>query len=94
MSKQNWERYKTSLSQTRAGDIKIQLSDPIIVSFEDQLLAVFLQRYESKEHSDYGRKFLYLKWEGDKYRIIAEKWYKIRESSTVQNNVLSPNNPM
>jgi murein L,D-transpeptidase YafK len=94
MSKQNWERYKTSLSQTRAGDIRIQLSDPIIVSFEDQLLAVFLQRYESKEHSDYGRKFLYLKWEGDKYRIIAEKWYKIRESSTVQNNVLSPNNPM
>jgi murein L,D-transpeptidase YafK len=94
MSKEKWQSYKTALSKVRAGEIKIQLSDPIIVSFEDQLLAVFLQRYESKDHSDYGRKFLYLKWEGDKYRIIAEKWYKIPESSTVQNNVPLPSNPM
>ena len=94
MSKEAWERYKTALSRTREGDIKIQISDPIIVSFENQLLAVFLQRYESKDHTDYGRKFLYLKWEGDKYRIIAEKWYKIRDSSTVQNSVLTRTKPM
>ena len=52
MSKETWQRYKRTLSKIRQGEIDIQLSDPIIVSFENQLLAVFLQRYETKEHSD------------------------------------------
>jgi murein L,D-transpeptidase YafK len=89
-SKESWEKFKTGLSKSRQGDIRVEISDPVILSFEDQLLAVFLQRYESKEHSDYGRKFLYLKREGEGYKIIAEKWYKIQESSTVQNSVQNP----
>jgi murein L,D-transpeptidase YafK len=89
-SKESWEKFKTGLSKSRQGDIRVEISDPVILSFEEQLLAVFLQRYESKEHSDYGRKFLYLKREGEGYKIIAEKWYKIQESSTVQNSVQNP----
>lgn len=81
-NKRGWEQYKQMLSQRRDGKLSVRLSEPKIVAFENQLLAVFLQDYRSEEHSDFGRKFLYLKWEGDRYRIIAEKWYKARKPET------------
>jgi murein L,D-transpeptidase YafK len=81
-NKQNWQRYKESLSSRRDGNISVRISEPKIVAFENQLLAVFLQEYRSEEHTDFGRKFLYLKWEGDRYRIIAEKWYRARKPET------------
>ncbi len=81
-NKQNWQKYKESLSDRRDGKITVRISEPKIVAFENQLLAVFLQEYRSDEHSDFGRKFLYLKWEGDRYRIIAEKWYRARKPET------------
>jgi hypothetical protein len=60
----------------------VSISEPKIVAFEDQLLVVFLQDYQSKQHADFGRKFLYLQWEGDRYRIIAEKWYRAPRTET------------
>ncbi len=81
-NKRGWENYKQMLSQRRNGRIGVRLSEPKIVAFENQLLAVFMQDYQSEEHSDFGRKFLYLKWEGDRYRIIAEKWYRARKPET------------
>jgi hypothetical protein len=81
-NKDSWEKFKQNLSARRDGKINVRISEPKIVAFENQLLAVFMQDYRSEEHSDFGRKFLYLKWEGDRYRIIAEKWYKSRKPET------------
>lgn len=81
-NKKQWEAFKASLGESRGNDIRVTISEPKIVAFEDQLLVVFLQDYQSKQHSDFGRKFLYLQWEGDRYRIIAEKWYKSPRNET------------
>jgi len=74
-TKSRWLKMKSTLSKMRDGDIRVRLSEPRIVAFEDQLLAVFSQEYEAPGKQDAGEKFLYLKWENDRYRIIAEKWY-------------------
>lgn len=93
-SREGWQRYKKNISRARAGDITVTLSEPKILAFEDQLLVVFLQDYRSKSHSDHGRKFLYLQWEGDRYRIIAEKWYREKKTSTAENGYKPLNNAM
>ncbi|MBM3383036.1 MAG: hypothetical protein FJY29_11415 [Betaproteobacteria bacterium] len=81
-NKDQWQSFKSRLSDERGTDIRVKISEPKIVAFEDQLLVVFLQDYSSKQHADFGRKFLYLQWEGDRYRIIAEKWYRTPRSET------------
>lgn len=89
-NKGQWQSFKSKLSDQRGPDIQVSISEPKIVAFEDQLLVVFLQDYRSKQHSDFGRKFLYLQWEGDRYRIIAEKWYKAPRSETALRALKSP----
>lgn len=81
-NKDQWQSFKAKLGEQRGTEIRVKMSEPKIVAFEDQLLVVFLQDYQSKQHSDFGRKFLYLQWEGDRYRIIAEKWYKAPRTET------------
>ncbi|MCA2959152.1 MAG: L,D-transpeptidase family protein [Silvanigrellales bacterium] len=93
-SKEGWQKYKQSISSTRKGDIKVEISEPKILAFEDQLLVVFQQDYSSKVHNDYGRKFLYLQWEGDRYRIIAEKWYREKKTSTAERSFKPVNRAM
>lgn len=93
-TKSGWQQYKQSIAKSRKGDIKIEISEPKILAFEDQLLVVFQQDYASKAHSDYGRKFLYLQWEGDRYRIIAEKWYREKKTSTAESSFKPMNRAM
>ena len=93
-SKQQWEAFKKNLSEQRDGDIRVIITEPKILAFEDQLLVVFHQDYDSKTHSDYGRKFLYLQWEGDRYRIIAEKWYRGKKTETALKAIGRINNKM
>lgn len=81
-NKDQWQSFKAKLSEERGTEIRVNISEPKIVAFEDQLLVVFLQDYQSKQHADFGRKFLYLQWEGDRYRIIAEKWYRSPRTET------------
>ncbi|APJ02742.1 L,D-transpeptidase family protein [Silvanigrella aquatica] len=73
-NKIQWSQIKSSLSSVRKGKINIEISEPKILSFEDQIFISFLQRYRSPEKEDFGRKFLYLKKENDDYKIISEKW--------------------
>ena len=89
-----WRRYKQSISRAREGEIKVAITEPKILAFEDQLLVVFQQDYSSRSHTDYGRKFLYLQWEGDRYRIIAEKWYKEKKTSTADRSINPINKAM
>lgn len=87
-NKNQWQNYKESLSKMREGDISVTITEPKILAFEDQLLVTFFQDYKSPQHADFGRKFLYLQWEGDRYRIIAEKWYSAKRQSTLTNQTL------
>jgi murein L,D-transpeptidase YafK len=89
-NKDQWQSFKARLSDERGTDIRVKISEPKIVAFEDQLLVVFLQDYSSKQHSDFGRKFLYLQWEGDRYRIIAEKWYRTPRTETALRALKAP----
>ena len=76
-NKRNWFSFKARLAERRTGSIRVQLSSPRILSFKNQLLVEFLQRYSSPEKVDFGRKFLYLGKEEGKFKIIAEKWYHL-----------------
>lgn len=94
MSRHKWLQFKTELSRQRVGSIKIRLSKPKIMAFEDQLLLVFLQAYEAKGKTDFGRKFLYLKWQEGRYQIIAEKWYPVERNETALQAVQTPDAKM
>ena len=81
-NKDGWLELKAKLSKLRQGDIKVQISEPKILAFRNQLLVEFFQRYSSPDKDDFGRKFLYLRKEGDGYKIIAEKWYETRKGTS------------
>lgn len=81
-NKDGWLELKEKLSKLRKGDIKVQISEPKILAFRNQLLVEFFQRYSSPDKEDFGRKFLYLRKEGAGYKIIAEKWYEMRKGNS------------
>lgn len=89
MGKNEWKAFKSRIAEARA-DIDVKLSEPTIVATEDQLIISFLQEYLSDGHSDFGIKSLYLRWENDQYRIIAENWRPVQKTETalqeLQNN--------
>lgn len=93
-NKNQWRNYKNVLSEQRNKEITVTISEPKILAFEDQLLVTFLQDYSSEQHADFGRKFLYLQWEGDRYRIIAEKWYPVKKTETANSLVHSADSQM
>ena len=77
--KNSWLKFKDLLHKLKQGDVDIRVSEPKILAFKDQLLLLFMQKYDSSLKKDFGKKFLYLSWEGDTYRIIGEKWYEEKE---------------
>lgn len=83
-TKAQWESFKQRLAKLRDKTIQVQISEPKILAFKNQLLVEFLQKYHSKGKLDYGRKFLYLRQEGDDFKIIAEKWYPIKDRNDVE----------
>ncbi|APJ03822.1 L,D-transpeptidase family protein [Silvanigrella aquatica] len=80
--KDGWLEMKSRLAKMRKGDIRVSISEPKILAFRNQLLVEFFQRYSSPDKDDFGRKFLYLRKEGDDYKIIAEKWYGVRRGAS------------
>ena len=88
-TKAQWESFKKNLAQLRNSSIEIHISEPKILAFKNQLLVEFLQKYNSKNKNDFGRKFLYLSQEGDNFRIIAEKWYPIKKDHELELAVLN-----
>ncbi len=90
-TKEQWESFKKMLATRRDSSIQVNISEPKILAFKNQLLVEFLQKYTSKEKVDFGRKFLYLHQEGDEFKIIAEKWYPIKNHVDLELAVLSNN---
>lgn len=89
-SKKTWLEYKKGLSFARGGKLEVNIDEPKVVAFEDQLLVMFQQKYHSEDKQDFGKKFLYLKWEGDRYRIVSEKWYPLNKNLQLQTSIDSP----
>lgn len=81
MGKAEWKAFKSRIAEARV-DIDVKLSEPTVVATEDQLIMSFLQEYLSNGHSDFGIKSLYLRWENDQYRIIAENWRPVQKTET------------
>lgn len=92
-SKQQWEDFKKNLAQIRDNSIQVQISEPKILAFKNQLLVEFFQKYTSKKKSDFGRKFLYLKKEGEQFKIIAEQWYPVKNQRELEVAVLFRKGP-
>ncbi|BBH51948.1 L,D-transpeptidase family protein [Fluviispira sanaruensis] len=74
-NKKKWLDMKKSLSSIRNGNINIEISEPKILAFENQVLVSFYQKYQAQGKEDFGRKFLYLQLENSKYKIVSEKWF-------------------
>lgn len=83
MNKSAWIKHKENLSKTRNQQIKVSISAPQILAFEDQLVLSFSQNYQSDEHTDIGKKTLYLKWEGNQYKIVAEQWSALAPAENI-----------
>lgn len=70
---QSWSKHKRHL--TKAYEyIKVDLSEPLVLIHEDQLVIRTIQKYESNMHKDTGLKTIYALKEGTQYRIIREEW--------------------
>lgn len=93
-NKKQWQNYKTSISYNRKGKINIEISDPKIVAFEDQLFVSFLQRYQAPDKVDFGRKFLYFKKENNQFKIISEKWYEETQNPDLLSALIRSNNEL
>lgn len=91
-NRNQWFQMKSSLSNHRKGKINIEVSEPKILSFDDQIFVSFLQKYQSPEKDDFGRKFLYLKKENNEYKIISEKWIKEVKNKEFLNVLVRQNN--
>jgi murein L,D-transpeptidase YafK len=92
INKNQWIQMKSNISSVRKGKINIEISDPKILSFEDQIFVSFLQRYKSPEKEDFGRKFLYLRKENNEYKIISEKWVEEDKNKDLLSALVRQNN--
>lgn len=70
---ESWKKHKTNL-KGRYEYVKVHLSQPYIITHNEQLVVKTLQRYESDHHTDYGVKTIYALKSKDGYKIIREEW--------------------
>jgi murein L,D-transpeptidase YafK len=89
MDKASWKDFKNRLARARP-DIDVKISDPTIVAIDGQLVVNFLQEYVSDGHSDFGIKSLYLRWEGERYRIVSEHWRPLQKTETALQQLQRP----
>ncbi|RDB37212.1 MAG: hypothetical protein DCC88_01250 [Spirobacillus cienkowskii] len=86
-----WMKTKENLSFSRKGKINIEILDPKILAYKDQIFISFLQNYSSPEKQDFGRKFLYLNKENNQYKIISEKWIEFKNNSNLVSSSVRQN---
>ncbi len=81
-----WKKHKSRLKNRREF-MKVTLSQPFMLIHRDQLIVKTLQKYESKEHVDYGIKTIYAQKNGAQYKIIREEWARATEKGESLENV-------
>lgn len=72
-NRESWRKHKANL-KSKYEFIKVHLSQPYIITHNEQLLVKTLQRYESNQHTDYGVKTIYAIKDNNGYKIIREEW--------------------
>lgn len=74
MNFKQWYRHKKKLKGLYSY-IKVQLSPPVILRNQDQVVIRTQQRYESNLHKDFGEKTIHARWSPDVgFKIIREDW--------------------
>ncbi len=84
MNWEQWKKFKTGLKD-KYTFVKVQLSDPIVVTHRDEIIIKTLQHYTSDKHSDFGEKTIYLRNTPQGFKIVGEEWQKADEQKTAQN---------
>lgn len=69
----SWSKHKRNLAK-QYEFIKVELSEPLVLIHDDQLVIRTIQKYESNMHKDTGMKTIYALKEETQYRIIREEW--------------------
>lgn len=77
--KEEWVANKKELFEIANKKISIQITNPKVIELKDQLVIIFDQKYSSSLKTDEGRKALYIKKEGEEYRIVAENFYPLTD---------------
>jgi len=78
MNLEKWYSYKKELFD-KSGKIDIEIEKIQIKSTKKLVWEVsFLQKYSSSIYKDYGRKILQLKNKPGHFKIVSEKWERIR----------------
>ncbi|KAB8027743.1 L,D-transpeptidase family protein [Fluviispira multicolorata] len=90
--KRQWLDMKKNISSIRNRKISIEISEPKILAFENQVLVSFFQKYQSQGKEDFGRKFLYFQLEDSNYKIVSEKWFNEPEKNDHINALVRQNN--
>ena len=91
MNKSQWKQYKSSLNE-KYDFINVSISEPMIVSHENEVVIRFMQQYQSDEHGDVGEKILYVQraQTGD-FKIVHEKWSEVSKETLAAKGLPNPN---
>jgi murein L,D-transpeptidase YafK len=73
MNREQWRDFKARLNE-QYKTITVHLSKPAIFMDRNRVVVRFLQEYTSDQHSDFGEKVLYLKKNGENFKIVGENW--------------------
>ncbi|PIU01186.1 MAG: hypothetical protein COT74_01390 [Bdellovibrionales bacterium CG10_big_fil_rev_8_21_14_0_10_45_34] len=89
MDRERWKVFKQALNK-KYNFIKVEISQPIIYEFRDQIVVQFLQKYSSDGNEDFGLKTLYMQRDGENPQIIAEEWEAVDSEQAGQELVQYP----
>lgn len=82
MDRDKWRQYKKELNE-KYDFIKVELTEPLVLHHNDELVVRFLQNYQSDKKSDFGEKTLYLRRKASDFKIIGEEWKATRRDEIV-----------
>jgi len=82
MNYKQWYRHKKWL-KGRYKYIRVNLSEPVIIKNNDQVVIRLLQQYESDKHSDFGEKTIHAHYSPETgFKIVREDWKPIPMPNT------------
>jgi|GEM_PF-1157884 len=74
MNLKKWKKHKENMKKLY-GEVQVHLSQPMIVKNKDQIVIRFMQKYQSKQHQDFGEKTIVGKLNAQgELKILSEEW--------------------
>ena len=87
MNLTKWEAHKKRLKALYT-NVKIEISEPLIIRQKGQLIFRFMQKYTSDKYSDYGEKTITGVETADAFSILSESWEERFPNQVVGNQSL------